>query len=62
MIEKFKCSGCRKIYEITWNDGGSNHFDEEEDSWTEDDDDTLDPSHCPFCGEHLVYGDDSYEL
>jgi len=56
MIEKNKCTCCKHIYEIMWDDDSDEYYSD----CIEDDDDTyieeLYPEYCPFCGIHREYG------
>jgi hypothetical protein len=60
MVEKFKCSCCRLVYELSWDDS--------DDLWTADveelDQETYndleecyEPRYCPFCGSDITEDD-----
>lgn len=59
MIEKNKCTSCKHVYEISWDDDAEYYNDDE--SWEDDDsfEDELYPEYCPFCGIHREYGSES---
>ena len=65
MIEKNKCTCCKFIYEVIWDDDTQEYYSDS----IEDDDDfsyneELYPEYCPFCGVHREYGgeEDSYDI
>jgi len=58
MIESNKCTKCKYVYELTWDDEGDKYYNNHDDDLDEDYDDDLYPEYCPFCGLHKNYCDE----
>lgn len=58
MIEKNKCTTCKHVYEVSWDDDTDTYCNDD-DSWETDEsyEDELYPEYCPFCGIHREYDD-----
>lgn len=60
MVEKFKCSCCRLVYEISWDDNDEvwNADVETLDEIEHNDlDECSEPRYCPFCGSDICEDD-----
>lgn len=59
MIISNKCSKCKYVYELTWDDEGDKYYNDRDDDYDDDlYDDDLYPEYCPFCGLHKNYCDE----
>ena len=62
MIEKNKCSVCKQIYEISWDDDSIKYFNGVDEDDIDSDIDAGIPKICPFCGTHGEYcSDEDYD-
>lgn len=59
MIVSNKCTKCKYVYELTWDDEGDKYYNDYDEQDEDDDyDDDLYPEYCPFCGLHKNYCDE----
>jgi CRISPR/Cas system-associated protein Cas10 (large subunit of type III CRISPR-Cas system) len=62
MIENNRCSKCKYVYEVSWDDEDDKYYCDE-DGYEDLEREELYPEYCPFCGTHRAYGNegDSFE-
>lgn len=63
MIVSNKCSKCKYVYELTWDDEGDkyyNDYDEQDEDDCDIDYDDVWARFCPFCGTYKDAGSEEY--